>query len=89
MQFQNDEELYQFISEHKFDNSIIYKNPTYCTAIVGFSLDGRAIYNLFSMIRYLADKENMTTDEALTHLDKLIKIDDDEKEPIIILEEFE
>ena len=54
----------EVLLDNGYDDVIIFKNPSYDTALVGVSENNRAIYSYDKMIDYLMNYEDMTEDEA-------------------------
>lgn len=52
--------------EYGLENSIIFENPSYETAIIGYDvISNRIIYDYDKMIDYLVEHDNMTPDDAM------------------------
>ena len=47
-----------------YEDSIIFENPDYDSAIVGVSDNGEVIYDFDKMVRRLMEEEDMTAEEA-------------------------
>lgn len=47
-----------------YENSVIFENPSYDSAIIGISEDERVIYDYDKMIKYLVTEDDMTIEEA-------------------------
>ena len=61
-------ELRDFIAEeHK--EAVVFNIPSYDTAIVGLSDDGRIIYDYDLMIKELTNDTALTEDEAIQYID--------------------
>ena len=54
----------QLLCDLGYDNSIIFENPDYDSAIVGVSEDNKVVYDFYQMIQHLIDNEHMTAEEA-------------------------
>lgn len=59
----NKEELKEFLAE-AHPESVFFENPSYETAIIGYSEDYRVIYEYNKMIEWLIKTDNMTEEEA-------------------------
>lgn len=59
----------QLLVDFGYEDSIIFKNPSYDAAIIGVSTDGQVIYDYDKMIGCLMDEDNMTYDEAIDFID--------------------
>ena len=46
------------------ENAVVFDNPSFDTAIIGTTYDGRVVYSHEKMVDELVDKEGMTTEEA-------------------------
>lgn len=47
-----------------YEDSVIFENPDYDSAIIGISEDNRIIYDYDKMIDFLVTKDNMSIKEA-------------------------
>lgn len=54
----------QILLDMGYEDSIIFENPDYDSAIVGVSDNGEVIYDFDKMVRRLMEEENMTAEEA-------------------------
>lgn len=54
----------QLLCEMGYEDSIIFDNPDYDSAIVGVSDNGEIIYDFDKMVQYLVEHEDMTEEEA-------------------------
>ena len=52
------------------EDSLVFENPDYDSAIVGFDENSlRIIYNYEKMVEYLMDKDGMTYEDAVEFID--------------------
>jgi hypothetical protein len=51
------------------ESAVVFDNPDYDAAIVGFTTDGRAVYDYDLMQRVLEIRDEMSAEEALDWLD--------------------
>lgn len=54
----------EILCDMGYENSIIFDNPSYDSAIIGISEDERVIYDYDKMINYLVTEDDMTIEEA-------------------------
>ena len=47
-----------------YEDSIVFENPDYDSAIVGVSDNGEIIYDFDKMVQHLVEHDNMTEEEA-------------------------
>ena len=59
----------KLLADMGYEDTIVFENPAYETAIIGISYDDRAIYDLDLMIDYLVENDGMTEEEALEFID--------------------
>lgn len=59
----------KLLADMGYEDTIVFENPAYETAIIGISYDDRAIYDLDLMIDYLVKNDGMTEEEALEFID--------------------
>lgn len=83
------EETKKLLSDWNLDNAVVFENPSYETAIVGYDIHSKKIiydYNL--MIYYLVVNEQMTEEEAAEFIDfnTIRSLDYIENAPIILYE---
>ena len=63
------EEIKQWLCDQGNEESVVFENPDYVSAIIGVSEDGRVIYDYNLMIESLMKSDNMTYDEASEFID--------------------
>lgn len=51
------------------ESAVVFDNPDYDAAIIGYTVDGRAVYDYDLMLRVLEIRDEMAEDEALDWLD--------------------
>ena len=81
--------LKELIENMGYEDSIIFENPSYLDAIVGFSDTGQVIYDYDLMVESLMKKEGMDMEEAAEFIDyntvrALPYCSPSEKRPIIL-----
>ena len=54
----------QLLCDMGYEDSIIFENPDYDSAIVGISDSGEIIYDFDKMVQHLVEHEDMTKEEA-------------------------
>ena len=59
------EEVKQVLHELEHDETVVFENPDYVSAIVGMTDDGRVVYSWDKMIKHLVDVDGMTDEEAI------------------------
>lgn len=77
----------QLLSEWNLDDAVVFENPSYETAIVGYDVhSNRIIYDYELMIDYLVENEQMNEDEAVEFIDfnTIRSLDYIENPPIIL-----
>ena len=62
------QELKELIEEITDDDVVVFENPDFCTAFVGLSHDGRAIYDYDKMIEYMIREQGVSVEEAVDHI---------------------
>jgi hypothetical protein len=75
------------LSDWNLDEAIVFENPSYETAIVGYDVhSNRIIYDYELMIDYLVENEQMNEDEAVEFIDynTIRSLDYIENHPIIL-----
>ena len=63
------DEINDYFKEMGIEDAIIFETPSYCSAFIGISHDGRAVYDFEEMIRYLMDGNGMSYEEAVEFID--------------------
>lgn len=58
------EEIKQFIEDMGYESVLLFESPSYDTAFVGITEDGRAVYEYEKMVEHLVETDNMTEEEA-------------------------
>ena len=56
------------LTENDYDNVIIFQNPSYDAALIGVSIDNRAVYDYSKMIDVLRE-DGMSDDQAVEFID--------------------
>ena len=56
------------LTENDYDNVIVLQNPDYAAALIGVSIDNRAVYDYSKMLECLRE-DGMTDDEAVEFID--------------------
>lgn len=59
----------EIINDMGYEDSVIFINPDYDSAIVGVSDNGAVIYDYDLMVKHLMDTDGMTADEAVEFID--------------------
>jgi hypothetical protein len=75
------------LSDWNLDDAVVFENPSYETAIVGYDVhSNRIIYDYELMIDYLVENEQMNEDEAVEFIDynTIRSLDYIENHPIIL-----
>ena len=81
------EKTKQILSNWNLDDAVVFENPSYETAIVGYDVHtNRIIYDYELMIDYLVENEQMNEDEAVEFIDynTIRSLDYIENHPIIL-----
>lgn len=63
------DELKEYLINLDYEDVIVLENPSYITAIIGISEDGRLIYDYEKMIQFLMDTDGMEYEEAMEFID--------------------
>lgn len=81
------EKTKNLLSDWNLDDAVVFENPSYETAIVGYDVhSNRIIYDYELMIDYLVENEQMNEDEAVEFIDynTIRSLDYIENHPIIL-----
>jgi len=60
MKFKRVEDLKEYLTEQCFLDTVVLEGPSYISAVIGISTDGRLIYSRDLMVRYLCKQQGMT-----------------------------
>lgn len=52
-----------------YEESIVFENPDYDSAIIGVDDDGRVVYDFYKMVQELMDKDGMSQEEAIEFIE--------------------
>ena len=63
--FNNVDELKEYLCEQGYEEAIIFIGPDYLDAVIGVSSEGCVIYNYEKMIQCLMAEDGMSSEEAL------------------------
>ena len=69
MKFERIEDLKEYLTEQDFMDTVVLESPSYISAVVGISTDGRLIYSRDLMVRYLCKKDGMSELDAEEFID--------------------
>ena len=69
MKFERVEDLKEYLTEQCFTDTVVLESPSYISAVVGISTDGRLIYNRDLMVKHLCEQDGMTEQEADEFID--------------------
>lgn len=61
--------LKEKLLELGYEDTVILKNPSYTSAIIGISSNGNLIYDYELMVNYLMEQEHMTQEDAVEFID--------------------
>lgn len=67
--FTNLEELKEFLVDMGYEDTIVFDNPDYASAAIGFTEDGRLIYDYDLMTDWLIEHDSMSPEEAMEFID--------------------
>ena len=56
------------LTENDYDNVIVLQNPDFATALIGVSIDNRAVYDYMKMLECLRE-DGMTDEEAVEFIE--------------------
>ena len=59
------EDVKETLHELEHDESVVFENPDYVSAIVGITDEGRIVYSWEKMIRHLVNTDGMTEEDAI------------------------
>ena len=59
------EDVKETLIELERENSVVFENPDYVSAIVGMTEDGRVVYSYDKMITHLMETDGMTEEDAI------------------------
>ena len=57
------------LKSYGLEESVVFVNPDYESAIVGYTPDGRIVYRYSEMIRYLMETDSMSEEDAAEFID--------------------
>ena len=60
MRFKRIEDLKEYLVRQGLAGTVVLESPSYISAVVGISTDGRLIYSRDLMVRYLCKLDGMT-----------------------------
>ena len=59
------EDVKETLHELEHDETVVFENPDYVSAIVGMTDEGRVVYSWEKMIKHLIETDGMTDEEAV------------------------
>lgn len=69
MKFKRVEDLKEYLTEQCFADTVVLEGPSYISAVIGISTEGRLIYSRDLMVRYLCKQQGMTELDAEEFID--------------------
>ena len=57
------------LKSYGLEESIVFVNPDYESALIGYTPDGRIVYRYSEMIRYLMETDSMSEEDAAEFID--------------------
>ncbi len=63
------EDIKQLLCDRGMEESIVFENPDYVTAIIGVSEDDRVIYDYDKMVEFLMKTDDMSYEDACEFID--------------------
>lgn len=63
------DEIKQWLCDQDKEDSVVFENPDYVSAIIGVSEDGRVIYDYDKMVESLMQSDGMTYEDACEFID--------------------
>lgn len=69
MRFKRIEDLKEYLVRQDLVDTVVLESPSYISAVVGVSTDGRLIYSRGLMVRYLCKLDGMTELDAEEFID--------------------
>jgi hypothetical protein len=58
------EELKQMLTDMGYEGTVLFESPSYDTACVGITEDGRCVYDYEKMVQHLIEVDEMSYEEA-------------------------
>lgn len=69
MKFKCIEDLKEYLSQQGLWDTVVLESPSYISAVVGISTDGRLIYRRDLMVKHLCKKDGMSELDAEEFID--------------------
>lgn len=63
------EDIREELKEKEFDDTVIFDNPSFDNSIIGYTDEGRLVYDYDRMVEELASDDNITLEEAMEFID--------------------
>lgn len=74
------------------EDSLLFEDPSYDTAIIGITEEGQVCYSFSKMIEYLCEQDGMSEDDALDFIsyntERSLPYFPKDKRPIIVYDDF-
>ncbi|MCQ2253550.1 MAG: helix-turn-helix domain-containing protein [Bacteroidales bacterium] len=61
--------LKEYLCEYGYEESVVFENPDYASAVIGVDTNGRVIYDFDLMVEFLMKEDGMDYDEAVEFID--------------------
>lgn len=63
------EELREYLKDNGHEDSVVFVNPDYASAVVGVTTDGNVVYDYRKMVEYLTGEEGWPEESAMEWID--------------------
>lgn len=57
------------LNELGLEDSVVFENPDYDSAIIGYTDDQRIVYDFYLMVKHLMTVDNMSFDDAIEFIE--------------------
>lgn len=86
-------DIKSYLVDCGYEDSIVFENPSYESAIIGISENGQVCYSYSKMTEYLVNEDSMEEEEAMEFIDyntirSLPYCHPSDKRPIVIYDDF-
>lgn len=63
------DDVKQWLCDNGYEETVLFENPDYASAIIGISEDGRLIYDYDLMVQFLMGTDGMEQEDAIDFID--------------------
>lgn len=65
----NQQEIKDLLTDFGYEETVLFESPSYDTACVGITENGRLVYDYDKMVQHLVNEDKMSEEDAIEFID--------------------